>query len=379
MAIRTIRQAVSKECLFQVLCDWCNAGSTQQKWSLNILTAFASGRAIEVLEPFFDAFLSQGNEVRVIFGIDLDGTDIGAVRRLHALSAAYHKQFNVHVWDAPQRGSLFHPKLYILEKGTKRAALVGSSNLTLGGLSGNLESLVLFDDLDRTSKNAKELCGIWDVFSSPSPPLKPSFLRPLTDEVAKELENRLPEVSREDKDGPVSGRRKLWEPLSAIQFPGGLRPRKRAAVPSKVSSYLVMDILKETRSTQVQPPAPVMEQFFGIAGTEAAELKVRLITKEGLSQPIDRHVVTSNYMRRIEVPQIRGLRRPCGVVWVRLPGKMCFAYRVISRDSAEFRDFDLFLGNRGQSTSARRYYIGRPRDPEWVNVRPLLGVDTDVS
>jgi len=39
-------------------------------------------------------------------------------------------------------GGNFHPKLYVVDKTDRRVAYIGSSNLTLGGLRGNVEANV---------------------------------------------------------------------------------------------------------------------------------------------------------------------------------------------------------------------------------------------
>lgn len=371
--MRAIRQATTPESLFTVLQGWCRGGAAEHDHVIRVLSAFVSGGAVEVLEPLVDVFLSGGNRIEIIAGIDLGGTDKVALRRLHSLQRAYHGQVRVSVWDAPQTGSIFHPKLYVHECPRLLSAVVGSANLTLAGLGANLESLFLIEDCPRSSQDAEEILSVWNTFANPLPPLKPSFCRPLTSDTIDELISRIPARSGEDEQSSGVGRRQLWNSLSLIHVPASGRVRRRRPLPTSLSSYLVMDILDETRLTQVQPPAPVIERFFGVAPGEDATLRLSIITSEGLSQPIERMIVRSNYMRRIEVPQIRELERPCGIVFVRLPGAgRQFAYCVVARGTDAYARLDRLLRRTGEHSRERRFLIGRRNDGNWREVEPLL-------
>jgi hypothetical protein len=371
--MKAIRQAVTTESLFGTLTSWMASGSASAGHSLSVLTAFASGGAIEALEPHIDMFLSRDNRLEAIVGLDLGGTDKHALRRLLSLASAYHGQVKVWLWDAPQRASIFHPKLYILRTSRTLSAVIGSANLTLGGLGSNLESQIIFSELAVNTADAKELLSIWDMFARPKPPLKPSFLRELTREVFAEICTRLPDESHEDAALDARGRRDLWKSLSAVRRAPSRKLRRRQAVPTTVRSYLAMDILDETRSTQVQPPADVIEEFFGVPTGADASIEVSIVTSEGMSQPIPRHIVKSRYMRRIEIPPIRELARPCGIVFVRLPSaERRFAYTVIPKTSGNYSAFDSLLSEQGTLARTRRYLIGSPGDSNWSVVSSMI-------
>jgi len=371
--MKAIRQAVTTESLFKTLSKWMAGGSAVGGHTLSVLSAFASAGAVEALEPFIDVFLSKDNQLEAIVGLDLGGTDKHALRRLHSLTAAYHGQAKVWVWDAPQRGSIFHPKLYLLRKSRKVSAVIGSANLTLGGLGSNLESIVALAEIAADSEDARELVSIWETFSQPSPPLKRSFLRELTAELLAELATRLPDKSREEQDSGGPSRGDLWKSLSTVVLPATGKPRTRQPMPPGIRSYLVMDILDETRSTQVQPPAEVMERFFGVPSGADAAIEVSIVTSEGISQPIARHIVKSSYMRRIEIPQIRDLARPCGIVVIRLPkSKNRFAYKLIPQSSKDYSTLDNLLKKKGTTARTRRHLIGVPSDAEWAQVSKLM-------
>jgi hypothetical protein len=103
-----------------------------------------------------------------------------------------------------------------------------------------------------------------------------------------------------------------------------------------------MDVLNETRWTQMQVPIPVVEGFFGVDKRQSLDLHLSILTKTGLSQPIERPLVMSQgqegqrLMRRIEMPQIRDLERPLAVVFVKLLGRGRFAFKLIPKNSAPY-------------------------------------------
>lgn len=57
---------------------------------------------------------------------------------------------SVHYVDTGAKGLLFHPKIYICQCKTRSGVIIGSANLTVGGLHNNIESSVILDlDLER--------------------------------------------------------------------------------------------------------------------------------------------------------------------------------------------------------------------------------------
>src|ERR1051326_3894650 len=131
MSLREIRQAITSDCLLDVLAGWCKIGSGGSHNELRILSAFVSAAAMRALSPLVDVFLSHGNHVEIIVGIDRGGTDRNAIRFLRALKKAYINQVDVSVFHAPARNSIFHPKLYIMETKSSVNFVVGSANLTV--------------------------------------------------------------------------------------------------------------------------------------------------------------------------------------------------------------------------------------------------------
>src|SRR6266540_3469164 len=92
---RVVRQAISRDSLLVVLSKWCIDGAGKRNWCLRILSAFVSGNGVRALSPLLDVFLSDGNRVDVVFGVDRGGTDRDGLRQLHSLRRAYPGQVSV--------------------------------------------------------------------------------------------------------------------------------------------------------------------------------------------------------------------------------------------------------------------------------------------
>src|SRR5487761_2295834 len=87
--------------------------------------------------------------VTVFAGIRNDITSRQGLERLLAFGV------KLYAVDTGSRNILFHPKLYLIRGKSRARLIVGSANLTLGGLNNNVEAGVAFDfDLADTSDKA---------------------------------------------------------------------------------------------------------------------------------------------------------------------------------------------------------------------------------
>lgn len=379
--MQVIRQAVTKESLFSELQQWCKKGAGQTRDKVLIMSAFATGGGVEALEPFFDIFLSDGNSIEVVIGIDRNGTNREAVARLFALQESYLGQFSCRVFHAASNTGIFHPKLYVHRSRTSVSAIVGSANLTLGGLANNFESIIAYRDLPVHSKEANYLMDVWNTYAAPKRPLKTGFLRSLTRAYTRELLARLPRSSRIEVSGAGEGIKSVWESVSQVKLP---RSNERiqtqqsiARVP--VRAFLIIDILTETRSTQMQLPLAVVEKFFRIAKDQEGSIQLSHIRGGQVTQPIERKLVMSSgqnmqrLMRRIEMPQIRAQTRPLAAIFCRLASGR-FAVALVLRGTSSYKKVSGILAAHGQQPdhARRRYYIGSRTDPLLQTLRPLL-------
>lgn len=104
--------------------------------TLNIIVAFAKTSGVLRIKGALEKFRKRGGKVYVHVGIDLGGTSYEA---LTALLLNTDALVIVHA----ESGQTFHPKIYRFSGDHKELLIVGSHNLTAGGLWTNFESSLI--------------------------------------------------------------------------------------------------------------------------------------------------------------------------------------------------------------------------------------------
>jgi HKD family nuclease len=107
---------------------------------IKLAVAFVSYSGLSLIEPHVRECLALGGRAEFLVGFDLQTTEPKALRTLYEMSEAgfpikclcYSNPFKT-------SASIYHPKLYLMSAKDKVTIIVGSSNLTVGGLKGNLE------------------------------------------------------------------------------------------------------------------------------------------------------------------------------------------------------------------------------------------------
>ncbi|KJR40129.1 hypothetical protein MCHI_003976 [Candidatus Magnetoovum chiemensis] len=184
-----------------------------------IMVAYIRKSGVIRLERSIENFKSVGGIVKSIVGIDQKNSSIEGIQMLAGLS---NEMFIFHNEDP---NMTFHPKLYIFEKENVRAiVLIGSGNLTGGGLYTNyeLKSIVEFD-LTQFGER-REFEGIKSVFisySDTSSPLckiaTPEQIRALIDSGYIIGENSLATQNREiNRINSSSARERIFGSESII-------------------------------------------------------------------------------------------------------------------------------------------------------------------
>lgn len=115
----------------------------------NIIVAFAKNSGVLRLKPALEQFKARGAEINIFVGIDLDGTSYEA---LISLSKLADKLYVVHT----ESDQTFHSKVYNFKKKDRSIVVVGSNNLTAGGLWTNLESCSI-EQLDLSEQSDRSV------------------------------------------------------------------------------------------------------------------------------------------------------------------------------------------------------------------------------
>jgi len=107
--------------------------------------AFVTEAGVDLLRAQINGCAAR---VTVFAGIRNDLTSRQGLGLLQALGV------KLYAVDTGSRNVLFHPKLYLVRGHSRARLVIGSANLTLGGLNNNIEAGIEFD-FDLTNKNDK--------------------------------------------------------------------------------------------------------------------------------------------------------------------------------------------------------------------------------
>lgn len=115
-----------------------NTGANQYT-HFSVATAFTRLTGVGRLADDISSFQRRGGKAILVSGVDMRGTTYQGLEQ--ALSV-FDEVYVYHDSD-PQR--TFHPKLFVLKGATSAAVLIGSNNLTAGGLYNNYELATLVE------------------------------------------------------------------------------------------------------------------------------------------------------------------------------------------------------------------------------------------
>lgn len=123
--------------------DWLSGPLTRESGgTLRIAAAWVKRSGLARLQSEIGTFHDQGGTTSIIVGIDAGGAT------KQGLEMALETFDTVHIFHDPSSRT-FHPKVYLLQIADYAQVLVGSNNLTAGGLFNNYEA-TLVCDLDLT-------------------------------------------------------------------------------------------------------------------------------------------------------------------------------------------------------------------------------------
>lgn len=149
-AIRVLSQPLGSPPIGEVVIDALGSGNWK---TFRAVVAFAKESGVRYLaKPLHDFLSKQGNDAFITVGLDLDGTSLEGLQGLWRVLTGRAELF---VFKEGQGGPArtFHPKVFLFESSSHALAVVGSANLTQGGLFMNHEAAVevTLDLADATS------------------------------------------------------------------------------------------------------------------------------------------------------------------------------------------------------------------------------------
>lgn len=115
--------------------------------------AFLKYSGFSLIKSHIENILKNRGVVEFLVGLDFRTTDPDTLSELKFLQAA-NANLKCFCFSEPNKNtySIFHPKLYLMKNSKKTIAIIGSSNLTKGGLVDNVELNVILSGKESDSE-----------------------------------------------------------------------------------------------------------------------------------------------------------------------------------------------------------------------------------
>jgi len=116
--------------------------------SAKMAVAFLKYSGLKVIEQSLSNCLKNNGNIEIIVGLDFKTTD---PQSMHYLIQLQKQTPNLKFYcygdkDRNKTNIVFHPKIYLFEKGRETTGIIGSTNLTRGGLLTNFEANVVIKE-----------------------------------------------------------------------------------------------------------------------------------------------------------------------------------------------------------------------------------------
>lgn len=116
-----------------------SGGYDKHQWSVfEFAVAWINRVGADKIFDSVKAFLYQGKSIRATLGVDFSSTSYEALECLLELEEE-GLDINVFIFHDESRLSTFHPKVFLFSNDSHSNLLVGSNNMTGGGMGGNVE------------------------------------------------------------------------------------------------------------------------------------------------------------------------------------------------------------------------------------------------
>jgi HKD family nuclease len=294
---------------------------------VRVATAYARWDGIGLISNELEKFVAQGGIFETIYGAGNGVTTPDSLLYGLYLKELYPTNVVALLVEDKYANSIFHPKLFAFKFSTFSIAVVGSANLTGGGLVRNSEVAVqirgstggaLEKDLDQT----------WNKLVQLALPVTPKRVREIMkgENAGSEADQRenLPKGTGKPylKTGPKTAPKPLFKTVLSVK-----NPTKKAKILSKLDSIsekparLYLQIFDtETGGSggnpgyQVQLPVATLGAYFGVGETQTKKAEFRF--KDETVETNLTHF--ENHTHRVRLKPILQIPRPAVLVFERV-------------------------------------------------------------
>jgi len=294
---------------------------------LRIAVAYARWDGIGLFARQLEEFLDEGGEFQSIYGVGNGVTTPDSLLYSLYLQELYKKHTYAGAIEDEYANSIFHPKFFEFRFAERSVVIVGSANLTGGGLLRNTELSVEIetphgDPLER------EIDEAWKSMRAGS--------EELTLKLVRKLKNESDLASERDRGEDRGKASKPWLKVKAKASPKPLfkkvlnlaTPAKRSKLFAKMDPLtirpqrLYLQILAyETGGQgddhpgyQIQLPVATLATFFGVGQNETKEATFRFP-----GEIVTTHLTHfGNNTHRVRLRPLRDIDRPAIVIFHRV-------------------------------------------------------------
>lgn len=286
------------------------------------LVAYVTWQGLGQLAPSIESFLRRGRHLETIYGVDNDVTTPDALLYSYFLRDTYSNYKYAGVFKDTYRNSTFHPKLFVFHREDELELLIGSANLTRGGLFMNTEA-VLHVRTSKQSLLAKQYAESWTRTKKVAASVSPDNVRALVKKNKLNTENQAENFAPEKP--AISGKFPAYiAPVSsAVLKSNTKRTRKHLseldAATDKPKKLYLQVFKTETGGTnssagyQIQLPVGCLSSYFGVAPDEERTVNVKMLGEDltvGLTH-------FPNHTHRIRLKPLLKVSRPAVIVFER--------------------------------------------------------------
>ena len=245
--------------------DWLLNRLSDPRWtSFRACVAYLKQSGSKHIAPDLYSFSRRGGTAcRLAVGISSQGSSLEGVQDIWRVLSGGYGDFHI-VHEGKDGIGSFHPKGYVFSNGTASSMLIGSANLTEGGLFMNHElsvsiELDLADASDRAFYAEIEAAfDKWQTVSSYSVSVTETLMRDLHERGDLPSEATLRVVSRAAaaQRKAVAGTTGATAPASPFTGSGAVRPPKPRAFPSGLPGAPVVPKSPASTTIAAGPGSP---------------------------------------------------------------------------------------------------------------------------
>lgn len=284
--------------------------------SVRVAMAYASWGGLSLVADAIESFLDRNGQVSTIFGVANGVTTPDAL----CYSLYLKNKFKTYseplglTWDYSD--SAFHTKLLEFGYSDKKVVVIGSGNLTNGGLAANHE-LAFVATVPIVDELTDSVNRVWDQYEKLSEKVGSPLIQKLSSQ--KKLGNE----GRGGRQGEKLGLKlkRAKKPLFAHILQGGSTTKVKRDTLTQTSELtekprrLYLEILGETGGGhQVQLPVETLATFFGVADGTTRNVSFRFSGDERVDVQLTHF---ENNTHRVRLLPIKSLPRPLVLVFER--------------------------------------------------------------